>query len=50
LKQIPAATLPKEFDVPISLPGSPRIRLVRIESASGVLRAAFRPVDCAPQP
>jgi len=49
LKQIPAATLPKEFDVPISLPGSPRIRLVRIESAGGVLRAAFRLVDCAPQ-
>ena len=49
LKQIPAATLPKEFDPPISLPGSPRIRLVRIESAGGVLRTAFRLVDCAPQ-
>ena len=50
LKQIPAATLPKEFDVPTLLPGSPRIRLIRIESADGVLRASFRLVDCAPQP
>lgn len=50
LKQIPAATLPKEFDLPTSLPGSPRIRLIRIESAGGVLRSAFRLVDCAPQP
>ncbi|MBC7965517.1 MAG: hypothetical protein H7Z17_06265 [Fuerstia sp.] len=50
LKQIPVATLPKEFELPTSLPGSPRIRVVRIESADGVLRAAFRLVDCAPQP
>lgn len=50
LKQLPAATLPKEFDAPISLPGSPRIRLVRIESAGGVLRAAFRMVDTVQQP
>lgn len=50
LKQIPVAKLPKEFDLPTSLPGSPRIRLVRIESADGVLRAAFRLVDCPPQP
>ncbi len=49
MKQVPAATLPKDFDLPISLPGSPRIRLIRIESAGGVLRAAFRLVDCAPQ-
>lgn len=48
LEQVPAATLPKEFDVP--LPGSSRIRLLRIESADGVLRAAFRLVDCAPPP
>jgi hypothetical protein len=46
LKGIPAATLPKEFDVPTSLAGSPKIRLVRIESAEGTLRAAFRLVDC----
>lgn len=50
LKQIPAATLPREIDAPISLPGSPRIRLVRIESAGGVLRAAFRLVDGVHQP
>ena len=50
LKQIPAATLPKEFDAPDGLPGSPKIRLMRIESANGVLRAAFRLVDCVPAP
>ena len=50
LKQIPVAPLPKEFDLPTSLPGSPRVRLVRIESADGVLRAAFRLVDRPPQP
>lgn len=50
LKQIPVATLPKEVDSPISLPGSPRIHLIRIESASGVLRAAFRLVDGVPKP
>ncbi len=50
LKQIPAATLPKEFDGPEGLPGSPKIRLMRIESADGVLRAAFRLIDSVPQP
>ena len=50
LKQIPVATLQKEFDAPTSLPGSPRIRVVRVESAGGVLRAAFRLVDRDPQP
>ncbi len=50
LKQIPAATLPMEFDVPAELPGSPKIRLVRIESTGGVLRATFRLVDLTPQP
>ena len=50
LKQIPVATLPKEVDSPISLPGSPRIHLIRIESAGGVLRAGFRLVDGVPKP
>lgn len=45
VKQIPAATFPKQFDVPTTLPDSPRLRLVRIESAEGTLRAAFRLID-----
>lgn len=49
LKQIPPATLPKEFDSPAVIPGSPKIRLMRIESAQGTLRAAFRLVDCQPE-
>lgn len=49
LKQIPPATLPKEFDSPTAIPGSPKIRLMRIESAQGTLRAAFRLVDCQPE-
>jgi len=48
LTQIPAATLPKEFDVSTIVAGAPGIRLVRIESADGTLRAAFRLIDCNP--
>ena len=45
VEKIPPATLPREFDMRKSLPGLPKLRLVRIESADGVLRAAFRLVD-----
>ncbi len=45
LNQVPAATFPKQFDVPTTLPDTPRLRLVRIESAEGTLRAAFRLID-----
>ena len=45
VEKIPPATLPREFDMRKSLPGLPKLRLVRIESAAGVLRAAFRLVD-----
>ncbi len=45
LKQSPPMILPKEFDAPNAIAGSAKIRMVRIESVNGVLRAAFRIVD-----
>jgi len=45
LKQSPPVILPKEFDAPNEIAGSVKLRMVRIESANGVLRAAFRTVD-----
>lgn len=45
LKQSPPMILPKEFDAPNEIAGSAKLRMVRIESVNGVLRAAFRTVD-----
>ena len=45
VEQIPPATLPREFNLPITPTGSSRARLMRVESADGVLRAAFRLVN-----
>lgn len=45
LKQSPPVILPREFDTPYATAGSAKLRMVRIESADGVLRAAFRTVD-----
>ena len=45
LKQSPPVILPKEFDAPNGIAGSAKLRMVRIESVNGVLRAAFRTVD-----
>ncbi len=45
VEQIPPATLPREFNLPITPADSSGVRLMRIESADGVLRAAFRMVD-----
>lgn len=50
LKQSPPLILPREFDTPNAITGSARLRMVRIESANGVLRAAFRTVDRAVEP
>lgn len=46
--QFPPVTLPREFEAPTSIPGAPKIRMVRIESADGILRGAFRLVDSSP--
>ena len=45
LKQSAPVILPKEFDPPNAIAGSAKLRMVRIESVNGVLRAAFRTID-----
>ncbi|MDA1230874.1 MAG: hypothetical protein O2856_08875, partial [Planctomycetota bacterium] len=40
--QVRPATLPRGFDAPTSIPGALKIRMLGIESAIGILRAAFR--------
>ena len=45
LKQSPPVILPKEINTPNAIAGSAKLRMVRIESFDGVLRAAFRIVD-----
>lgn len=44
-KKAAPLVLPKEFDTPNTVAGSPGLRMVRIEAVNGVLRTAFRTVD-----
>lgn len=44
-ENIPPIKLPLEFDGSVAVPGSPRLRLSRIDSANGMLRVALKIVD-----
>jgi hypothetical protein len=49
-KRSPTVILPIEFDTPNAVAGSARLRMVRIESFNGVLRAAFQTIDRPVEP
>ena len=47
-EKLPPVTLPLEFDGSGMIPGSPRLRLSKIESADGMLRVSLRIADSRP--
>ena len=47
-EKLPPVTLPLEFDGSGMIPGSPRLRLSKIESAGGMLRVSLRIADRRP--
>lgn len=44
-EKIPPVRLPLEFDGEVMVPGAPRFRLAKIDSASGMLRVGLRALD-----